>query len=200
METRKKFRLDMPVRWNSTYFLLDHALYYKDVFIYLSERDSAVKSLVPSGDDWVKVAYVHKFLKVFYDVTNLFSASRHPTSNSYVHGVWKIQSALKDIENGPGYFLTDTVARMQAKFNKYWSDYNTVLCCATLLDPRYKVTFLKYCFVKNYGQEGATSRVDKVTDTLKLWFKEYNKLSDFQGDVLNTGCNLSTSNESELDD
>jgi len=87
LQTNKKFRLDMPVRWNSTYLLIDRVLYYKDVFIYFGERDFAVKSLAPQLDDWDKLAYVHKFLKVFYDVTNLFSASKNPTSNSYVLGV-----------------------------------------------------------------------------------------------------------------
>ena len=97
MQTNNKFRLDMPVRRNSTYLLTDRMLYYKDVLIYFSKRDFAVKSLAPQLDDWDKLAYVHKFLKVFYDVTNLFSASKYPTSNSYVLGF---------LEN-PKYFSGD---------------------------------------------------------------------------------------------
>ena len=58
---------------------------------------------------------------MFYDVTNLFSASKYPTSNSYVLGVWKIQSALMDIAKGPTYFveLSNMVHDMQAKFEMY---------------------------------------------------------------------------------
>ena len=51
LQTNKKFRLDMPVRWNFTYLLIDHVLYYKDVFIYVRERDFAMKSLAPQVED-----------------------------------------------------------------------------------------------------------------------------------------------------
>jgi len=88
-------------------------------------------------------------------VTNLFSASKYLTSNFYVLGVWKIQSALMDMTKGPTYFVkfSNIVNDMQAKFDKYWSEYNLALSCDTILDPRYKVTFVKYCFVKIYGSE-----------------------------------------------
>ena len=62
---------------------------------------------------------------------------------------------------------------MQAKFDKYWSEYNLALSCATILDPRYKVTFFKYCFVKIYGNDGVGDRVEKVINTLRMWFEEY---------------------------
>jgi len=95
---------DMPVRWNYTYLLIDCVIYYKYVFIYFRERDFAVKSLAPQVDDWDKLVYVYKFLKVFYDVTNLFSASKYPTSNSYVLGVWKIQCVLMDMAKRSSFF------------------------------------------------------------------------------------------------
>ena len=55
LQTNKKFRLDMPVRWNSTYLLIDCVLHYKDVFIYFGERDFAVKYLAPQVEDWDKL-------------------------------------------------------------------------------------------------------------------------------------------------
>jgi len=120
-----------------------------------------VKSLAPYVEDWDKLGYIHKFLKVLYDVTNLFFATKYPTSNSYVLGVWKIQSALMDMAKGPTYFVefSNMVHDMQAKFDKYWGEYNLALSCVAILDPRYKVTFLKYCFVKIYGSESVGDRV-----------------------------------------
>ena len=128
----------------------------------LSLRSIGVKSLAPQVEDQDKLAYVHKFLKVFYDVTNLFSTSKYLTSNnSYVLRVWKIQSALMDMAKGPTYFVefSNMVHDMQAKFDKYWGEYNLALSCVAILDPRYKVTFLKYCFVKIYGSESVGDRV-----------------------------------------
>jgi hypothetical protein len=39
----RKHRVDMPVRWNSTYTMLENALYFKVVFIWYSERDGIFK-------------------------------------------------------------------------------------------------------------------------------------------------------------
>ena len=72
MQTNKMSRLDMLVRWNSTYILIGHVLYYKDVFIYFGEIDFAIKSLAPQVNDWDKLVCVHEFLKVFYDVPIYF--------------------------------------------------------------------------------------------------------------------------------
>jgi len=96
---------------------------------------------------------------------------------------------------------------MQAKFDKYWSEYNLALSCATILDPRYKVTFLKYCFVKIYGSEGVGDRVEKVINTLRMWFEEYMRISS-SGSSRNSGPSTSCSggnftnddNQAELDD
>ena len=93
----------MSVRWNSTYRLIDRVLYYKE-FIYFGGRYFGVKSLAPQVDDWDKLVYVHKVLKVLYDVTNLFSDSKYPTSNSYVLGVWKIQCVLMDMAKRSSFF------------------------------------------------------------------------------------------------
>jgi len=133
----------MSVRWNSTYRLIDRVLYYKE-FIYFGGRYFGVKSLAPQVDDWDKLVYVHKVLKVLYDVTNLFSDSKYPTSNSYVLEVRMIQCSLMDMSKGPSFFFlvfSNMVHDMQAKFDKYWSECNLALSCATILDPRYKVTF-----------------------------------------------------------
>lgn len=45
------------------------------------------------------------------------------------------------------------VKDMQDKFDKYWGEYNLALSCSIVLDTRYKVTFLKYCFGNIYCSE-----------------------------------------------
>jgi len=146
---------------------------------------------------------------VFYDVANLFSTSEYPISNSYVMGVWKIQSALVEMANGPSHFaeFCNMVSDMQAKFNKYWSEYNLALSCATTLDPRYKVTFLKSYFVKRYGSKGVGDRVEKVITTLRMSFDECMHASSngsFQNIAHSTSCSGGKfsidDNQAELDD
>ncbi len=37
---------------------------------------------------------------------------------------------------------------MNEKFHKYWENFSVVLSFAVVLDPRYKLAFLKYCYEK----------------------------------------------------
>ena len=37
MVTTKKLRIDMCVRWNSTFLMLEHAIFYEQVFWYLGK-------------------------------------------------------------------------------------------------------------------------------------------------------------------
>ncbi|XP_021753725.1 zinc finger BED domain-containing protein RICESLEEPER 2-like isoform X2 [Chenopodium quinoa] len=41
---------------------------------------------------------------------------------------------------------------MQVKFDKYCSEYNILLSCAAVLDPRFKLERVEYCFAKLYGE------------------------------------------------
>uniref|UniRef100_A0A803MDX6 SRP54-type proteins GTP-binding domain-containing protein n=1 Tax=Chenopodium quinoa TaxID=63459 RepID=A0A803MDX6_CHEQI len=70
LDAKRKLRMDMQVRWNSTYMMLDNVLYYKDVFIHLGSFHASFKSNVPLDDEWENLSVVHKFLKLFYDVTS----------------------------------------------------------------------------------------------------------------------------------
>lgn len=115
----------------------------------------------------------HDFLKVFYDVTNEFSAYDTPTTNIYFKGVWDIQCMLLETANGPHTFLVDMVKEMQKKFDKYWSDYNMLLSCACVLDPRYKLGFVEYCYTTLYGEVHAKEKVKEVRAMLCELLKEY---------------------------
>ena len=84
-----------------------------------------------------------------------------------------------EMAKDPSYLMefSNIVSDMQAKFDKYYSEYNLALSCAIILDPRCKVTFLKYCFRKVYGSKGVGSWVEKVINTLRIWFEEYMRVS-----------------------
>ncbi|KAK9697464.1 hypothetical protein RND81_08G039400 [Saponaria officinalis] len=146
LNTTKKLRGDTCIRWNSTYLMLDRYLYFRDVLDSFVSKDKDIKLFNLSSEEWNKVNELHKFLKVFYDVTNSFSASNTPTANVYFHGVWKIHKKLNDVYNGPPTFLSSMVSNMHEKFNRYWSEYNLVLSCAAVLDPRLKLERVEYCY------------------------------------------------------
>ncbi|KAJ0038377.1 hypothetical protein Pint_24122 [Pistacia integerrima] len=68
--------------------------------------------------------------------------------------------------------MTGMVQEMQLEFSKYWSEYNLILSCAAILDPRYKVKFIEYCYTKLYGID-AQRYVGKIVGTLYSLFDEY---------------------------
>ncbi|KAG9440196.1 hypothetical protein H6P81_020361 [Aristolochia fimbriata] len=49
--TQKQLVLDVPIRWNSTYFMLSTALELKDAFIRMGDRDKSFPYLLTS-EDW----------------------------------------------------------------------------------------------------------------------------------------------------
>ncbi|KAG8480950.1 hypothetical protein CXB51_025646 [Gossypium anomalum] len=90
----KKLRQDVCVRWNSTYLMLESSLYYKDVLDYWGQRDKDYQMFALSNQEWRNVAILCEFLKVFYDVTCIFSGSNYPTANLYFRGVWKVHKVF----------------------------------------------------------------------------------------------------------
>ncbi|KAF7820887.1 zinc finger BED domain-containing protein RICESLEEPER 2-like [Senna tora] len=184
----KKLRLDVSVRWNSTFLMLDHAIYYKSVLEHWGRRDVAFKNFVLSEEEWEKVQILHRFLKVFYDVTCKFSSSKYPTSNLYFRGVWKVYSHLMNEMKGPPSFLSEMIGKMKEKFDKYWREYSLVLCCATVMDPRYKLRYLDYCYKNVYG---TTNRLGVVSDTLNNLYDEYERQATFVPPMTSVSCSAS---------
>ena len=83
-----------------------------------------------------------------------------------------VHSRLIEAANESENFMTPMVIEMKKKFDKYWTDYSTILSCAAVLDPRYKLEFISYCYNKLYGDDGQ-HRVDLLKQTLQSLFDGY---------------------------
>ncbi|TYH06314.1 hypothetical protein ES288_A08G146600v1 [Gossypium darwinii] len=155
------------------------------------QRDKDYQIFALSNEEWRNVAILYKFLKVFYDVT----------SNLYFRGVWKVHKVLLDTVKGPYSFLTPMVKQMQEKFNKYWAEYSLILSCAAILDPRYKLNYVQYCFTIIYGIH-ASDFVETILSNLRLLFDEYVKKSKSTSSSLPGSSNVSDKNpvDSSLDE
>ncbi|KAK8259881.1 hypothetical protein V6Z12_D13G084900 [Gossypium hirsutum] len=156
------------IRWNSTYLMLESSLYYKDVLDYWGQQDKDYQMFALFSEEWRNVAILCKFLKVFYDVTCVFSGSNYPTTNLYFRGVWKVHKLLIDTVKGPYSFLTPMVKQMQENFNKYWAEYLLILSCAAILDPRYKLNYVQLLFdeyvKKSNSMSSSLARSSYVSD------------------------------------
>jgi hypothetical protein len=84
LNNKSSLPLDVPTRWNSTYEMLSHAIYYRSAFdrlVYLHK--DKYKHCAPSDDEWKMAASFCKCLKCFIDATVLFSRTQYPTSNMF---------------------------------------------------------------------------------------------------------------------
>ncbi|XP_038971642.1 zinc finger BED domain-containing protein RICESLEEPER 2-like [Phoenix dactylifera] len=72
--------------------------------------------------------------------------------------------------------------RMNEKFDKYWGDCNLLMAIGAILDPRYKMQLIIFCFPKIYGEDVFQRHIDDVHEALDMFYKEYVS-SDGQIDV-----------------
>jgi hypothetical protein len=94
LDGKKGLRQDVPTRWNSTFLMLESAIFYRRAFHHLKLTDSNFKHC-PIADEWDKVEKISTFLAVFYDATCVFSSTKYPTTNLYFSSVFTFYLTLR---------------------------------------------------------------------------------------------------------
>lgn len=172
LDSKRSLKQDVPTRWNSTYLMLSSAIYYKHAFSHLELSDSNFKHN-PSQNEWGKIERICKFLQLFYDATNAFSGAKYPTANLYFPHVFQIQLKLMHEKNSDDSYIKTIATGMYEKFEKYWTEYNSLLAIAVVFDPRYKMQVVEFAFKKIYGVDGGKTESDKVKNLLFSVYNEY---------------------------
>lgn len=107
----------------------------------------------------------------------LFSGSQYPTANLYFRNIIAIESLLLRGHKSSVPSIKDMAIEMMKKFEKYWSDYSVVLSVTVLLDPRFKLKYVKNLFELLYVQSEVEEKVKVVYDAFVELFKFYDKPS-----------------------
>ncbi|GJY89032.1 zinc finger BED domain-containing protein RICESLEEPER 2-like protein [Tanacetum coccineum] len=141
--------LDCKTRWNSTYLMLEVAIIYKVVFRRLKQRDARYPS-VPIERDRELASNICKKLKLFYNVTLMFSGTKYPTTNTFFTSICDIRYQLNKWKHEEDQVIKDMAKKMILKFDKYWSDIHGFMGVAVVLDPLMKLKIMKFSFPKLY--------------------------------------------------
>ncbi|KAL4637861.1 hypothetical protein ACB092_03G107800 [Castanea dentata] len=171
LDGKKGLRQDMPTRWNSTFLMLQSALSYRRAFQHLELTDYNFKHC-PTGGEWEKAEKIKKFLAAFYDATLVFSGTKYPTANLYFPQVFIVYFTLKKESDSEDEYMRKMADQMLVKFEKYWIEFSVLLAIVVVLDPRYKLPFIDWCYQKLYGHASSLQYL-KVRERLFSLFGEY---------------------------
>lgn len=163
---------DVTTRWNSTYLMLESVLYYKKAFLHFQKVDANYIHC-PTTDEWGRIEKIFKFLKVFYEVTKVFSGTLYPTANMYFPNVLKVRLLLKEEMVSCDSFIKKMAARMFDKFSKYWAHFSTIMVVAVVLDPRFKFQFVEWAFRRVYGEVEYEMELSKFKAKLETLYDAY---------------------------
>ncbi|XP_057745028.1 zinc finger BED domain-containing protein RICESLEEPER 2-like [Arachis stenosperma] len=192
----RKLVLDCPTRWNSTYLMLETALLYKAVFPRLRQKEPQYKT-VPSNEEWELAKEICDRLKLFYDVTQLFSGSKFPTANLYFTLVCKIKVSLDEWEISTNPLIANMASNMKKKFEKYWDEIHGIMGVAAVLDPRYKMVGVEFQFEKMYPDPTECSKqVDRIHQLCNELVNEYTQKMSSDVSHVSVGVGTKELNES----
>ncbi|CAL5342091.1 hypothetical protein CsSME_00026599 [Camellia sinensis var. sinensis] len=166
---------DCSMRWNSTYLMLETALEYRGAFSVLQEHDASY-TMALSEREWEWANSVTGYMKLFVEVTNVFSGNKYPTANIYFPEICDIHVQLIEWCKSPDDFVSSMALKMKSKFDKYWSKCNLALAIAAILDPRFKMKLIEYYYPQIYGDD-APNHIKEVFDSIKELFNEYSVCS-----------------------
>jgi hypothetical protein len=116
---------------------------------------------------------VCQLLVVFNDVTNIISGSDYPTSNLFLPEVWRMKYVLAMKCGDENEYIRTMACKIIVKFLKYWGECNLLMSIAVVLDPRNKMTLIRFCFPLIYQRGDAMDKVDLILDVLKDLYNEY---------------------------
>ncbi|KAJ1289103.1 hypothetical protein BS78_02G139400 [Paspalum vaginatum] len=153
--------LDVSTRWSSTYKMLRTALAYKEAIKTYADDDLNYKWEL-SSEEWDFFVAIEPILASLAKVTTALSASSYPTANLFYPHIVDVKIALRAamVSNSLNMGRMDTA--MMEKFNKYWDEKNNVMVIATILDPRYKMRYIEWCFGKMFDGGQIQIEIDEV--------------------------------------
>lgn len=172
----RKLILDCKTRWNSTFVMLERALPYRTIFERAKQVDKQYVCL-PSDEEWEFAADMVERLRLFYEITQLFSGTNYVTANVYFPKICELKKKMSQWATSSNPIIMQMSKEMTNKFDKYWKDIHGLMGIAILLDPRCKRHILTACFAMLHDYEPSSYEclelVDDMVARLHALIEEY---------------------------
>ncbi|KAL5565226.1 hypothetical protein UlMin_028390 [Ulmus minor] len=148
IEFKGKLILDCSIRWNSTYKMLHVALKCQKAFERYEEEDDKY----------------------------IFSATNSVSVNCFYNEICELHNQLNQLNESDDILLSKMVSNMKLKFDKYWGNpenINLLMFLAIVLDPRYKMEYVKFSLKFFYDAQTVTRVTLLIEQTLNRLYVVY---------------------------
>ncbi|KAI5396728.1 hypothetical protein KIW84_062815 [Lathyrus oleraceus] len=187
---KKLLCLDVPTRWDSCYLMLDAAEKYQAAFEKMEGEDFSYLEFFglvgpPTLNDWENVRCLVSFFKIFYDATMKFSPSKQVSLHKSFHQLASVHCELKRSSMNLNIILASIGYEMKKKYDKYWGEIeniNKFIYFGVILDPIYKLGYVKWCFNDMYNGESVpfTNLINVIKKELFKLFNWYKGIHEKQ--------------------
>lgn len=184
VNSSKSLLLDFPIRWNSTFLMLEAALDYRDAFSLMQGHDPLYASAL-TDTEWDSVHIITGYLKILVEINNVLSRNKNPTANIYFPEICYVHIQLIEWSKTTDDLACAVASKIKAKFDKYWSKCSLALAVAVILDPRFKMKLVEYYYSQIYGST-AMDRIKEISDGIRELYEAYSICSTMidQGSAL----------------
>jgi hypothetical protein len=133
-------------------------------------------------------------LKIFYDATELLSCTNYVTINLFFPKICGIYLAIEKWRTSAIPKVEEMSLLMKEKFKKYWTDVHRLMEIATVMDPMYKLKFMKAFYTIIYGEESPVTTIElsRVRSLLYELMLKYQK--SMEGMVTTDGVGVTNGN------
>lgn len=161
--------IDVSTRWDSTFEMIERAIYLKAAMNVLCSKEKSLKKLQLSDEEWSKLNAIGTLLKKFRRSTKYMSMERHPTICAYLPTFdWIVQAVESFISDNPGPLGNAAKAGL-AKLKKYEEQFQLSNCTSI-----YIAVFLNPALKLNYFKEHGYSKA-KIRDIQKMIYEVLEK-------------------------